>query len=269
VNLEWLLALNFVVLMGLVLFVWLVSLPLRDASIMDVAWGLGFVAVAWISCLAAGGSSWRSILITMLTTIWGLRLASYLAWRKFGQPEDYRYRALRQQFDKRFWLVSLPLVFGLQGVLLWVVSLPIPLAMISGAALNTIDALGVGLWSIGLIFETVGDWQLSRFKANPANQGQVFDGGLWRYTRHPNYFGDFLVWWGLYLIAVAGSSAWWTIVSPVLMSVLLLRVSGVALLEKSLTKRTTGYREYVTRTSSFFPWPPRKTKESRAGDSRA
>jgi steroid 5-alpha reductase family enzyme len=234
------------------------SLPLRDASIVDVFWGLGFVAIACLSLLASPMATPRTWLIAGLTTTWGLRLAGYLAWRKFGQPEDHRYEALRRQFGGRFWLVSLLLVFGLQGVLMWIVSLPLQLAPFGTSGLNGMDALGTAVWALGLAFESVGDFQLARFKADPANRGQACDRGLWRYTRHPNYFGDFLVWWGLYLIALAGGAPWWTLASPLVMSYLLTRVSGVQLLEKSLKDRTAGYQEYVLRTSAFFPWPPRR-----------
>ena len=249
---------NLVLVAGLMVCVWLMSLPLRDASIVDVFWGLGFVAIAWLSLLASPMATLRTWLIVGLTTTWGLRLAGYLAWRKLGQPEDHRYEALRRQFGGRFWLVSLLLVFGLQGVLMWFVSLPLQLAPFGTGGLNGLDALGTAVWALGLAFESVGDFQLARFKSDPANRGQACDRGLWRYTRHPNYFGDFLVWWGLYLIALAGAAPWWTLVSPLVMSYLLTRVSGVALLEKSLKYRTAGYQEYVLRTSAFFPWPPRR-----------
>lgn len=249
---------NLLVISALAAAAWIISLPLRDASIMDVLWGLGFVALAWIGLMANGGAGPRGWLIGLLTTIWGLRLAIYLAWRKWRQPEDHRYAALRQQFGQRFWWVSLVVVFGLQAIILWVVSLPLAVAALSRSQLNWVDWLGAIIWLCGVTFESVGDFQLARFKANPANRGQVCDRGLWRYTRHPNYFGDFLVWWGFYLIAVAGDAAWWVVVSPLVMSILLMRVSGVGLLERSLVQRTAGYRDYVLRTSAFFPWPPRR-----------
>jgi steroid 5-alpha reductase family enzyme len=184
-------------------------------------------------------------------------LAGYLAWRNHGKPEDYRYRAMRDAYGERFRWISLFLVFGLQGAIMWIVAMPIQTGQSSAAPWRWLDGLGVLIWTVGFLFETVGDLQLARFKSDPANRGQVMDRGLWRYTRHPNYFGDFLVWWGLYLIATAGG-VWWTVFSPALMSVLLVRVSGVALLEKSLKSRTAGYDAYVRRASSFFPWPPKK-----------
>lgn len=253
-----LLVLNLVAILAIGLVVWLISLPLRDASIMDVCWGLGFVVLAWTSCLAAGSSNPRCWFLASLTTIWGLRLAGYLTWRKCGQPEDHRYAAFRQRFGQHFWIISLFFVFGLQSVILWVVSWPLAAGAFARLPGNWLDLVGATAWLVGVAFESIGDFQLARFKANPAHRGQVFDRGLWRYTRHPNYFGDFLVWWGLFLIAFAGGAPWWILISPIVMSVLLLRVSGVTLLEKSLAERTAGYRDYASRTSSFFPWPPRR-----------
>ncbi len=255
-NLTTLLVVNAGVIFAMMVALWLVSLSRQDVSIVDIFWGLGFVLVAWITCLGTEAASARKWWLTLLTTLWGLRLAGYLAWRNHGKPEDYRYRAMREAYGPRFWWISLLLVFGLQGLIMAVVSIPVQVGQLSAQATGPLDALGILFWSVGFCFETVGDFQLARFKADPANRGQVMDRGLWRYTRHPNYFGDFLVWWGLYLIAASGG-AWWSVFSPVLMSVLLLRVSGVALLEKSLRSRTAGYEAYVRRTSSFFPWPPR------------
>jgi steroid 5-alpha reductase family enzyme len=197
-------------------------------------------------------------LTLLLLSLWALRLAVYITARNWGHGEDPRYQAIRRRNDPGFAVKSLWLVFGLQALLAWVISLPLLGAILSPAPqhLNALDYLGAAIWSVGLFFETVGDWQLARFKKDPANQGQVMDRGLWRYTRHPNYFGDFCVWWGFYLIALAGG-AWWSIVGPIVMSTLLLRVSGVTLLEKDIGKRRPGYAEYVARTSAFFPRPRR------------
>jgi len=245
-------------LAGLMLATWLASLHLRDASIADIVWGLGFVLVAWTSLLAASRVGERGWLMAGLTTIWGLRLTGYLLWRKWGLSEDPRYAALRAREGSRFWLTSLGIVFGLQGLLIWLVSLPLQIAIPQSGPLRLIDGAGLLVWAVGLLFEGVGDWQLARFKAQPGHAGRVCDRGLWRYTRHPNYFGDFLVWWGLWLLAVAGGAGLWTIVSPLLMSWLLIRVSGVALTERRLAQRSEEYRRYMQRTSRFFPWPPRK-----------
>ncbi len=239
---------------------WLVSLALRDASIVDIFWGFGFVVVAWATFLVADGPLERRLPLLLLVTIWGLRLSGHLAWRNIGKGEDYRYQAMRRRHGSRFALVSLFTVFLLQGIILWIVSLPVQVGMVPTGPDTFLPAVvvGIGLWGVGLFFETVGDLQLARFKADPANDGKVMDRGLWRYTRHPNYFGDFLVWWGIYLAALGVLEVWWTIVGPLLMSFLLLRVSGVALLERSIGKRRPGYEEYVRRTSAFFPRPPRE-----------
>jgi steroid 5-alpha reductase family enzyme len=193
-----------------------------------------------------------------MTTVWGLRLGGYLAWRKRGAPEDFRYQAMRRRAGPRFFVLSLATVFGLQGVLLWVVSLPVQLGQIRvEPGLGAIAYTGIALWAVGFAFETVGDAQLARFKRDPDNAGRVMDRGLWRYTRHPNYFGDACVWWGIALVAAETGIGAVGIVGAVVMNVLLVRVSGVALLERSIGKRRPGYDEYVRRTSAFIPRPPR------------
>ncbi len=245
----------------LMLAVWLVSLAMRDASIVDIAWGAGFVVVAWTAFAVGDGTESRRWLISLMVTAWGLRLAGYLAWRNLGKGEDYRYQKMRQYWGSRFPVVSLFTVFLLQGVLMFIVSLPVQMAQVSGGpdSLIWLDYLGLLVFAAGLFFESTGDLQLARFKANPANEGKVMDRGLWRYTRHPNYFGDFLVWWGIFLVALARPEIAWTIVGPLVMSVLLLRVSGVALLERNLKRRRPGYEDYIRRTSAFFPRPPKET----------
>jgi steroid 5-alpha reductase family enzyme len=237
---------------------WGVSLLRRDASIIDIFWGLGFVLVAWNSLNISGVSSPRTLLLVLLISVWGLRLSSYLAWRNLGKPEDYRYAAMREHHGKRFPLVSLLTVFVLQGALMWIISLPFQVGIVRIQEWNVLATVGVVLCAVGVFFEAVGDYQLARFKANPGNKGRVMDKGLWRYTRHPNYFGDFLVWWGFYLLAAEPRSWWWTIIGPLLMSWLLIRVSGVRLLETSLRSRVTGYAAYVGSTSAFFPLPPKQ-----------
>ncbi len=238
---------------------WLLSLARRDASIVDPFWGTGFVLVAWFTLLSTSSaqSSFRAWSLAVLTTVWGLRLSLYLLWRNWSHGEDRRYRAMREHHGPRFWWVSLLTVFLLQGLILWIVSMPIQAAMVAAKSkpLDWLDLAGVALCSVGLFFEAVGDFQMSRFQADPQNAGQVMDRGLWRLTRHPNYFGDFCVWWGLYLIAASGGATW-TIFSPLLISFLLLKVSGVTLLEKTITSRRPEYAAYQMRTSSFFPWPP-------------
>jgi len=237
---------------------WLASLRLRDVSIVDVYWGLGFAQIAIITAALAGGYPWRKLLITLLTVLWGLRLGMYLFWRNAGHGEDYRYQAMRRAHGARFPLVSLVTVFGLQGVLMWLVSLPVQFAQLAPAPahLTGLDAVGAALWLVGLGFESVGDLQLARFKADPANAGKVMDRGLWRYTRHPNYFGDACVWWGLWLIAAA-AGAWWTVLGPLLMTLFLMKVSGVAMLERTIVKRRPEYADYIARTPAFVPWFPK------------
>jgi steroid 5-alpha reductase family enzyme len=245
----------------LMLGTWLLSLAWRDASIVDPVWPLGFVVVAWVTrAVAAGhGDPTRQWVLVAMTTIWGLRLSGYLAWRKHGAPEDPRYQAMRRHFGARFGLISLVTVFALQGTLMWIVSLPVQLGQTERSPeLGALAFAGIALWLLGVTFESVGDAQLARFKADPASEGQVMDRGLWRYTRHPNYFGDTCVWWGIALVAAETGVGAIGIVGAVVMTVLLVRVSGVPMLERSMAKRRPGYTEYVARTSAFIPRPPRR-----------
>ena len=242
---------NAVLISVVMLAVWLTSLVLRDASIIDPVWGLGFVFVAWNTWRVSGDFNYSAV-VPLLTTVWGLRLSGYLAWRGFGEGEDFRYQAMREKHGINFWWVSLITVFVLQGFLMWLVALPIQL--ISGPPGNMpLFVLGVAVWMIGFLFESVGDWQLARFQAHPENRGKVLSSGLWKYTRHPNYFGDFCVWWGLFLVSCSAGAPVLVVASPVLMSILLMRVSGVTLLEKTLVNRKPEYAEYIDRTSAFFP----------------
>jgi steroid 5-alpha reductase family enzyme len=252
------LAINLTVLALLMALVWGVATVRRDVSIVDIFWGAGFVLIAWLTLLVRGQTSPVACLLVGMVTIWGLRLAGYLAWRNWGKPEDYRYQAMRERHGDWFPLVSLFTVFGLQGLLMWIISLPIQVGAGRASDWHVGIAIGLILWAAGLFFESVGDYQLARFKADAVNRGKVMNRGLWRYTRHPNYFGDFLVWWGLYATAVESTSWWWTIIGPLLMSFLLVRVSGVRLLESSLKSRVEGYEEYVRTTSPFFPLPPKQ-----------
>jgi steroid 5-alpha reductase family enzyme len=253
------LALSAGAVLALLVLTWLLSLRLRDVSIVDVAWGLGFVVVAWVALATGDGDAGRRTLLAALVTLWGLRLAGHIGARKLRHPgEDPRYGAWRTRWGSRFWLVSLVNVFLLQAALVWIVSLPVQGASAADGGLGGLDLVGVALWAIGLFFEAVGDAQLARFKADPSHRTEprpVMDRGLWRYTRHPNYFGDFCVWWGLGLIALS-AGAWWTLVGPAVVTLLLTRVSGKAHLERSMAHRP-GYAEYVRRTSGFVPRPPR------------
>jgi steroid 5-alpha reductase family enzyme len=249
---------------GAMFLLWLLSLVLRDASIVDIFWGIGFVLVAWVSSASNEEATTRETLVRALVTIWGLRLAVHLFARNAGKGEDPRYQAMRRHWGERFPLVSLATVFGLQGLLLFVVSLPLQVAINSPLpdAVRWTDIIGAAIWLIGFGFETVGDAQLTAFKSEPGNAGAVMDHGLWRYTRHPNYFGDALLWWGVGLIALSVPDHQWVLVGPVVMTVLLLRVSGVPLLERRIKMTRPDYSIYASRTSAFIPMLPREMGHS-------
>jgi steroid 5-alpha reductase family enzyme len=236
---------------------WLLSLYRRNVAIVDSLWSLMFVlaAGAYAGGASAPFSSRRALVLT-LVTLWALRLAFYITWRNWGQGEDRRYQAIRARNQPHFALKSLYLVFSLQALLAWIISMPLLGSLLSTKPLGMFDFAGAALWLAGMIFEAGGDAQLAQFKSDASNQGKIMDQGLWRFTRHPNYFGDFCVWWGFYLMAAA-AGAWWSFFGPLLMSVLLMRVSGVTLLEKDMTARKPRYADYVRRTNAFFPWKPK------------
>lgn len=244
------------------LLLWLLSIRLRDMSIVDIFWGPGFGLVAVMTYLhsAGVGVPQRRMLVAALTTAWALRLGVYLFLRNHGKGEDPRYTAaFRATPDAKVHLRSLLSVFLLQGALIWLISMPVQLAqyLTAPASLGAPAFVGTGLWLVGFLFEAVGDWQLARFRADPANKGRILDSGLWRYTRHPNYFGNACLWWGLFLIACDHWVGWVTAFAPLLMTHFLLNVTGKELLEKRMGHARPGYAEYVARTSGFFPWPPR------------
>lgn len=248
------------IILGMMFSLWLISLRLRDSSIVDIFWGLGFVITTWVYfSFTPDGFFIRKLLITLLTTIWGLRLSIHILLRNWGHGEDFRYKRWRQESGKNWWWYSLFKVFALQGLLMWIISIPLLAAQVSPAPakFTWLDFIGVFLWGIGFTFEAVGDWQLSRFKSNPDNRGKLLKTGLWRFTRHPNYFGETTLWWGVYLIAAA-AGGYWAILSPVLMTYLLLNLSGVALLEKTLQETKPGFTDYIETTNAFFPGFPRK-----------
>ena len=248
------------VILAYMAILWIASLILRNSSIVDIFWGAGFVMANWVYfALTSEGFAGRKWLIGVLVTIWGLRLSLYILSRNWGKPEDFRYQKWREEAGRKWWWWSFFKVFLLQGVLMWIVSAPLLAANIGAAParLTILDFVAIAMWAIGFFFEAVGDLQMARFKANPANKGKVMSRGVWRYTRHPNYFGDATQWWSYYLVALA-AGGWFTIFSPILMTTLLLRVSGVALLEKSLKETKPKYKEYVETTSAFIPWFPRK-----------
>jgi len=253
------------VLCACVVALWVVSLAITNVSIVDIFWGPAFAIVAWTAAWQRAPEAFvpawslpRCVLLGGIT-VWALRLGAYLAWRNVGHGEDSRYRTMRARFGPSFRWTSLGIVFVLQGGLIFVISLPVQFVLARDHAL----AWGGALWipsigfAVGLAFETIGDAQLARFKSNPTNRGRVMDRGLWRYTRHPNYFGDFVVWWSVFAWCFVAGAPWWTVASPLVMSTLLLRVSGVALLEETIVDRRPAYRDYIRRTSSFVPWLPK------------
>ncbi len=244
---------------GVMIVGWLIaSLWLGNIGLIDAFWGGGFVAVAVATLLWEGEVSSRALLVLCCVAAWGLRLAIDLGRRNLGAEEDYRYAQMRARHGAWFRYRSLVSVFMLQGVLLWIVSWPLAAAISepSPSSLALLDYVGLAVFGAGFLIEIAADAQLARFRSDPANAGAVLDRGLWRWSRHPNYFGDALVWWGLFLIAAA-TGAWWTVVGPLLLTGMLLTVSGVPLLEKRQLATRPGYAAYVERTSSFIPLPPR------------
>lgn len=239
----------------LAVLVWALSVRLHDVSIVDIAWGWIVTTPALVAALVLPHGP-RAVAVLLVALAWAARLSLYIARRHHGQGEDRRYQAIRARNEPNFAFKSLYLVFGLQAGLGWIVAMPLLASIASHEPWHGVDAIGLSLAVFGLLFEAVADAQLARFKADPANRGLVMDRGLWRYTRHPNYFGEFCLWWGLGLVALP-AGAWWALVSPLLMSVLLLRVSGVTLLESDLRERRPAYQDYIRRTNAFFPWSPR------------
>jgi len=253
------------IVIGLAVVLWLFSLVIRDVSIVDSFWSI-MIMVAGIGYLymAADSEAYslheRHIVVTALLIFWAVRLSAYISMRNRGHEEDARYQEIRRNNEPHFEFKSLYIVFLLQAVLALVVSLPLMSVVTVSAPVNIIDYVALCLWCFGMFFEVVGDMQLKRFKSNPDNKGKVLDTGLWRYTRHPNYFGEFCIWWAFYLFAIAGGG-YWSIVSPILMSLLLLKVSGVSLLEKDISERRPAYQRYRETTNAFFPWFPSAKKE--------
>lgn len=245
-------------IMTMMILLWLWSLVIKNSSIVDIFWGIGFVIVTWlVFTVTPQGYLPRKQLIAILVTIWGLRLALHIGIRN-RDDEDFRYARWREEYGARWWWFSFFQVFLLQGVLMWIISAPLIAAQTSGfpAILTPLDMIGLLIWIFGFLFETIGDLQLMLFKAAPSNRGKILTSGLWKYTRHPNYFGESMVWWGYYVIALA-AGGWWMIFSPILMTYLLMKVSGVAMLERTM-KTKPGYENYMQRTNAFVPWFPRK-----------
>ena len=236
---------------------WIASLKQQDVSLVDRSWALMIaapaLAYAWV---LAPPWNLRTVGMTVLLAIWAVRLAAYVSWRNWGHGEDRRYQAIRARNQPNFAFRSLYLVFALQAVLAWLISAPLLGVFTYDRSTNWIDVLGLAIAAFGIVYEAVADQQLARFKGDPANRGRVMDQGLWRYSRHPNYFGEFCVWWGLFAMALPMAS--WSLISPLIMTGLLLKVSGVALLEKDIGERRPAYRDYIRRTRAFIPGPPKR-----------
>ena len=248
----------------LALATWIASLVQRDASLVDRMWSLMIAGPAVVYAVQTSWTTPRAIAVLALGLAWGVRLAAYITWRNWGHGEDRRYQQIRARNQPNFAFKSIYLIFALQMVLAWIVSAPTLAALAGMHDFNALDVAGIAVALLGFLFEAIGDAQMAAFKRDAANRGRVMDRGLWRYTRHPNYFGEACFWWGVWLVALAagGAAATWTVLSPLLMTVLLLKVSGVAMLEKDIGERRPAYRDYIARTNAFIPGPPRREKAS-------
>ncbi len=256
-------ATNLGAVVGFLILIWILSLILKDSSIVDITWGLGFILIAWLTFWQSNGAGEQSLLLPILVTVWGLRLALHIGIRNIGEGEDFRYQAIRRKWGDKYWWGSLLQVFLLQALLCWVVSLSIQAGQMSlqSSQPTWLTWAGLGVWAFGFFFEVVSDWQLTRFRIDPDNKGEVMNRGLWRYSRHPNYFGEAVLWWGLFLIVLEDLSTIWSIISPILITFLLLKVSGVTMLERTITRRRPGYAQYIEQTNAFIPWFPKKLTE--------
>ena len=248
----------------LALLTWIASLVRHDASLVDRMWSLMIAGPTVVYALQIGWNSVRAVAMLALVLAWGVRLAAYITRRNWGHGEDRRYQEIRARNQPHFAFKSLYLIFALQMVLAWIVSMPTLAALAGDGAFGALDVAGIAIALAGFLFEAIGDAQMAAFKRDPAHKGQVMDRGLWRYTRHPNYFGETCLWWGIWLVALGagGAAAIWTVLSPLVMTVLLLKVSGVALLEKDIAERRPAYRDYIARTNAFIPGPPRRKESS-------
>ena len=254
--------LNLAIVLSMMSILWIISVYLKNVSIVDLFWGLGFVLSASVYFILTEETGVRKMLVLALVALWGFRLSFYLAWRNWGKGEDFRYRNFRISYgEKRYWWISFFQTFLLQGVLMWLISAPLLGAQLdaSDSQFNWLDLAGLLIWTVGFVFEAGGDYQLAKFRANPSNKGKVLDTGFWHYTRHPNYFGDAAVWWGFALISISAGS-YLPVIGSLLMTALIIKVSGVALLETSLKKDKPEYAEYIRKTAAFLPWFPKKDK---------
>jgi steroid 5-alpha reductase family enzyme len=249
-----------IVILGMMTVLWLISIFMKNVSIVDIFWGLGFALAAGVYFFHTDGYFVRRILITTLVSVWGVRLSLYIAWRNSGKGEDFRYRQFRKKYGERhYWWISFFQTFLPQGILMWLISAPLLGAQYfaSQKSVTLLDILGIIFWIIGIVFEAGGDFQLAKFKSNPENKGKVLNTGFWRYTRHPNYFGDSAAWWGYGFLSLA-AGGYLPVLGSLLMTALIIKVSGVAILEKTLNQSKPQYKEYMEKTSAFIPWFPKK-----------
>jgi steroid 5-alpha reductase family enzyme len=242
---------------------WIVSLVKRNAAVADIFWGPGFVLVAWLTFFQAEGYFIRKLLLALMVTVWGLRLFIHIAGRSRGKGEDPRYAAWRAQYGENFWIVSLYRVFLVQALFLWIIALGVQYGQVAALPnrLTWLDGAGFLTWTAGLIIESVSDYQLRRFLSVPENRGRVMDQGLWRYSRHPNYFGEVLIWWGIFVMVLSCPLGFFTIVSPLVITYTLLKLTGVSLMEETEFSDNPEYQAYIGRTSAFVPWFPRNRQK--------
>ena len=244
-----------IVIFILAALTWVLSVFLKDVSIVDSAWSLMFLASGIYYYQSTVTPDLKTNIFFALLIIWSLRLAIHLTWRNWGEPEDRRYQDIRKKYSPNFAVKSLFIIFVFQALLASIISLPVVSVMDGengSANIGYVEYFAIVLWTIGFLYESIADWQLAKFKSNESNENKVMNTGLWRNTRHPNYFGEFLIWWGFYIYAFS-SGPWWIIVSPLLMSWLLLKFSGVVMLEETIVKRRPKYQEYIDKTNAFFP----------------
>lgn len=244
--------------LGMMTALWPLSMRLRDVSIVDILWAPAFAILGWSYVFLPPALGLRGWLALILITVWGVRLGVHILarWRRLGH-EDYRYAEIRRRNGPNFPLTSLLWIFWLQALLLYVISWPLQASLSGPNPLNILDAVALAMIAGGIWIEAVADTQLTRFRADPGNREKVLDTGLWAWSRHPNYFGDFLMWWGFFAMGIAAGGPWWTILGPIAMSALLIHYSGAGLMEDTIKDRRPGYADYVRRTSLFIPWPPR------------
>ena len=253
-------AINLIAAAGFFVIGWAISLVRKNVTIADSFWGLGFILIAWLTFFQTDGFMLRKLILSLLVTLWGVRLFIYMSIRNSGKGEDPRYASWRERHGENFWLVSLFKVFLVQALFQWIIALGVQYGQIASvpAHLTWLDAVGALIWAVGFTLETAADLQLYMFLSDPANRGRVMDRGLWRYSRHPNYFGESLVWWGIFVIVLSTPWGVWTVVSPLVITYTLLKLTGVTLMEETEFSDNPEYQEYVRRTSAFIPWFPKK-----------